>query len=233
MSQLPNQHSTSKLFYRKYLYKLELSNNLNTIFRAERQKSKQLDYARDRLDELASNYRNGEPLIQTFFRTSREVPMEHYLDAKDLYLILKNQENFTLRIENGSSMCIYTNDNKLLDNIVEKLRITPIGHWKPSRGTKEIVQVQDTIIVDSPPEFPFKVILKNEKIPPDFANWLRANRDKSRIGDKALHSIDNNIYMTGFYFYIRDEKVLSIVSMLVGHAIRRIEKLVYVTNVDK
>ena len=81
MSQSPKQHSTSKLFYRKYLYKIELCNNLNNIFRSENQKNKNLDYARDRLDEFASNYRNGEPLIQNFFRTSREVPMEHYLDC--------------------------------------------------------------------------------------------------------------------------------------------------------
>ena len=104
MSQLPKQHSTSKLFYRKYLYKIELCNNLNNIFRSENQKNKNLDYARDRLDEFASNYRNGQPLIQNFFRTSREVPMEHYLDAKNLYLILKNENDFTIRVENGSSV---------------------------------------------------------------------------------------------------------------------------------
>lgn len=233
MSQSPKQHSTSKLFYRKYLYKIELCNNLNNIFRSENQKNKNLDYARDRLDEFASNYRNGEPLIQNFFRTSREVPMEHYLDAKNLYLILKNEKDFTIRVENGSNLSIYTNDKYLLDKVVDKMQIPVVGYWKPARGTREIILKQDTVLVDKQPEFPLKIYFSNEYIPTDFSNWLRANRDKSRIGDKALWCIDRHDRMNGFYFYVRDDKVLSIVSMLVGHAIRRVEKLVYVSNVDK
>ena len=91
-----------------------------------------------------------------------------------------------------------------------------------------------TIIVDHTPEFPIRIMLKDEKVAPDFANWLRGNRDKSRIGDKALQSIDNGHHLGGFYFHVRDEKVLSIVHMLIGHAIRGIYNLVYMPpTIDK
>ena len=43
-------HETKKLFYKKYLYKLFISNELNTLFRADLQKSKNLSYAREKLD---------------------------------------------------------------------------------------------------------------------------------------------------------------------------------------
>ena len=228
-----NQHETKKLFFKKYVYKLSLTNELNHIFRSESQKSKQLDYAREKLDEWASNYRNGVPLIQTYFRTEREVPMNDYLDAKNLYLQLKSRKDYTIRVENGASLCIYTNDYSLLETIASKMKTIPEGFWEPAIGTKHLLN-NDTIIVDHKPEFPIRIILKDEKISSDFANWLRANRDKSRIGDKALQCIDNHDHMGNFYFHVRDEKVLSIVHMLIGHAIRGIYNLVYMPpTIDK
>ena len=230
----PNLHETKKLFYKKYLYKISLNNELNHIFRSEYQKSKNLAYARDKLDEFASNYRNGKPLVQTFFRTEREVPMNHYLDAKNLYLILKNQNgNFKVRVETGTSLSIYTSDDKLLDSITDRVQHTIDRIWRPGLREKHLLK-HNTIIVDRPTEFPLRITLKDVKIPPDFANWLRANRDKSRIGDKALQCIDDNLHMGGFYLHVRDEKVLSIVHMLIGHAIRGVYKLLHMPpTIDK
>ena len=89
------QYETKKLFFKQYLFKVELKNQLNIIFRSENQKSKSLDFAREQLDSFASNYRNGQPLVQKVFRTEREVPMDDYLGAKsfeDLIPILLEDE---------------------------------------------------------------------------------------------------------------------------------------------
>ncbi len=227
-------HNTKKLFFKKYVYKISLSTQLNNIFRTEHQKSKNLAYTRDRLDEFASNYRNGEVLTQTFFRTQRVVPMEHYTDAKTLYQILKNEHgNYKVRVETGTSLAVYTNDINLLENITNRIEHTVEAIWQPAIGTKHLLE-HDTIIVDHKPEFPIRVLFKDERVPVDFANWLRANRDKSRIGDKALGCIDRKIHLGGFYFHVRDEKVLSIVHMLIGHGIRGIYNLMYMPpTIDK
>lgn len=229
----PKLYETKKLFFKKYLYKVAIRNELNGIFRTELQKSKDLSYTRNKLDEFASNYRNGEPLTQTFFRTTREVPMDDYLDAKTLYQILKNEPNkYKIRVEHAQNLCVYTNDENLLHTITERL-INIQNVWEPSTRKKHLLEA-DTIIVDHTPEFPIRIMLKDEKVAPDFANWLRGNRDKSRIGDKALQSIDNGHHLGGFYFHVRDEKVLSIVHMLIGHAIRGIYNLVYMPpTIDK
>lgn len=229
----PKLHETKKLFFKKYLYKIAICNDLNGIFRTELQKSKDLAYTRNKLDEFASNYRNGEPLVQSFFRTEREVPMEDYLDAKTLYQILKNNpKEYKIRVEHARNLCVYTNNESLLHTIIERLvNIEEI--WQPSTRKKHLLEA-DTIIVNNKPEFPIRVMLKDETVSPDFANWLRANRDKTRIGDKALQSIDNNLHLGGFYFHVRDEKILSIAHMLVGHAIRGVYKLVYMPpTIDK
>lgn len=230
---LPKLYETKKLFFKKYLYKVAITNDLNGIFRTELQKSKDLSYTRNKLDEFASNYRNGEPLVQSVFRTEREIPMEDYLDAKTLYQILKNEpNNYKIRVEHARHLCVYTNDERLLYNIIERL-VNIEEVWEPSIRKKHLLE-SDTIIVDSKPEFPIRVMLKDETVAPDFANWLRGNRDKSRIGDKALQSIDDNHHLGGFYFHVRDEKVLSIVHMLIGHAIRGVYNLVYMPpTIDK
>ena len=224
---------TKKLFYKKYLYKVEMHNSLNQIFRSENQKSKKLDYARDAIDELAQSYRNGLPLLRHVYRTTIEIPVEDYLDAKDLYTILKNQTNYTLRVENGKNINLYTNDKGIVELVQHKLRSTIALVYKPAPGTTHFLN-ENNILVETKPEFPIRVYFKDKKIPPDFANWLRANRDKARIGDKALQTIDDNHNMANFYFHVRDEKVLSIVQMLVGHAILNVYNLLYLPpTIDK
>jgi|TARA_B110000211_G_scaffold230242_1_gene289441 hypothetical protein len=217
---------TKKLFYKTYLYKLDLNNCLNFMFRTGLQKGTNLEYARGELDELARKYRAGEPLVRTVFRSVHEVSIDDYLDAKDLYLILKNETNYKVRIENRASISIYTNNKELLDKIVMRLRQSAVGLWGPRKGTKNIL-TPEVILVNTEPEFPIRVMLKDVRISPDFATWLRANRDKARIGDTALHCIDKHMHMTNFYFHVRDEKVMSIAYMLIGHAIRDIYNLVY------
>ena len=74
----------------------------------------------------------------------------------------------------------------------------------------------------------FKSLFKNPaQIDISFSNWLIANSDKSRVGDKTLVSIQQG-YVSGSYFYVRDEKILIIVQMLIGNTIQRIDKLVYI-----
>ena len=141
--------------------------------------------------------------------------------------------NYKIRVETGTSLTVYTNDIALLENITNRVEHTVQGIWQPAIGTKHLLE-HDTIIVDRKPEFPIRVLLKDEKVPTDFANWLRANRDKSRIGDKALQAVDNSYHLGGFYFHVRDEKVLSIVHMLIGHAVRGVYNLVYMPpTIDK
>jgi hypothetical protein len=64
-------------------------------------------------------------------------------------------------------------------------------------------------------------------------DWIEANKDKARIGDKALDYLVNDGHLNGYYMYIRDERVMQLVYMLAGSSIRRIDKLVYNSNIDK
>jgi len=67
----------------------------------------------------------------------------------------------------------------------------------------------------------------------DLANWLRNNKDKSKVGKKTLEYLENQSYVDGLYFYVRDEKLLQLITLICGNNIRRVQRLVWHNELDK
>lgn len=218
------KYQTKKLFFNTYLYKVLLNNELANIFRGELQKKGYLSYAREQLDRLIECERldpNG-PLLLPKFRTSVEVSKKDYEIAKKIYWVLKRFKDYRISITFRYSISIYTN-NQILVKELEKLGIieyhapdeSMMQHYKPG-----------IILVDREPDLPIKVTLGTKKVDPGFVKWHYSNNDKCRIGVKALETIKHGGYQSGLYFYVRDEKVLNLITMLCGDNIRKVEKLV-------
>jgi len=228
----PKQCKTYKLHYGEYLYKLVLSNSLNVFFRSELQKKEKLSYARENLDKLTESYRNNEPLTRKVFRAEQTIPLDDYFDALDLYKILKNNNDYKIRIHPYQNITIYSNNKTMLSNIIQKMRISNREFWEPDENSINLLKEKTNIeIVNKKPVFPIKIYFNSKRVPRDFSNWINANTDKCRIGGIALESLESFEYLNNYYMYVRDEKVLDMISLLIGHAIRRVDKLVY--NEDK
>jgi len=228
------QFETTKLHYGKYQYKLVLSNQLNTIFRSSLQKSGVLSYAREKLNQLTESYQNNKPMTEIIWRTTRTITIEHYLDAKNIYSILKFAEDYKIRLNPGRTLIIYSNDKELLNRIASKMIVSNREFWEPDADFANFLQTEKNVILtNSVPEFLVKVTFGNNKINPDFVNWLEANKDKSRVGPLTIENIKNGHFTSGLYIYVRDDKVLKLISMLIGHNIRRIDYLVYKKDIDK
>ena len=223
---------TKKLHYGQYLYKLSLSNELSYIFRTDLQKKSKLSYAKVILDQLNLQYRNNETLTRQKYNSIKEVNEIDYLDAKDIFSILRKHTGYKLRCESGT-LSIYSNDQDLLYKIINKIRLQSVELWEPDHKTVDILRSKEKIkIVDYQPFLQYQVHLNYKKIDTSFANWLIANQDKSRVGPRALDSIRTGS-AGNFYFYIRDDKVLSLVNLLIGHNIRAVDKLIYKGDIDK
>lgn len=232
MSSTPKQYNTCKLHYGEYLYKLVLSNSLNVFFRSDLQKRGKLSYAREHLDKLTESYRNNEPLTRKVFRAEQSIPLDDYYDALDLYKILKNNNDYKIRIHPYQSITIYSNNKSLLLNIKQKMRTSNREFWEPEEKSINLLKQKTNIeLVNQKPKFPIKIYFNSKRVPRDFANWCKANTDKSRIGKIALETLESFEFLNGYYMYVRDEKILDMISLLIGHAIRRVDKLVY--NEDK
>lgn len=225
---------TKKLHYGKYLYKLVLANSLSDIFRTDRQKSNDLAYAREYISNLDSDYAAGLRLEIQRYRSVREISAQEYLDAKDICTFLKNSTDYKVRTSYGYTLTIYSNDLEMLDNIINHMRVSAKEFWKPSsENVNALLNNKNIIIVDKPPSLPIKINFKNGEINKDFGNWIDANLNKCRVGNITLNDIKELGFVANSYMFVRDEKVLNLVVLLVGSSIRSVENLVYKDNLDK
>jgi len=234
MNKQLKQYESSKLFYSEFLYKLEFRNELNTIFRSELQKKEELSYARDMLDTMTEQYRNNQPLIKQAFRSEIPVELDDYIDAMTLYRTLKTNNEYKLRIDPGCLVTLFSNNKNFLLDLANKLTTAYINFHQPNEAHIKLLTSKTKIqIVDKKPNLPIRIWFNSTRIDKEFGNWIRANQDKCKIGKIALESLENYGYLNGLYMYLRDDKILNLVTLLAGQSIRSVEKLVYKGDIDK
>ena len=222
------------MFYSEYLYKLVFRNELNIIFRSELQKKEKLSYAREQLDTLTEQYRQNRPLLKKQFRSEVVINIDEYFDAMTTYKAFKESTEYKLRIDPNCSITLFSNNKDFLLELGNKLRTSSVSFWQPNENHIEFLKnTTKTIIVDTKPALPVKIWFNSNRVNKDFASWIHANSDKCKIGDVALESLEEFGYLNGLYMFVRDEKVLNLVTLLAGQSIRNVEKLVYKDDIDK
>lgn len=228
-------YETTKLFYNKYLYKLNFSNELNTIFRTEFQKDGRLSLARQKLDELRLFHREGLPMEIPIWRTVKKIREEDYIEARHLYAtLLRTKEDYRIRVESWGGITVFANSEELLNKIAKGIsNRRRLEFYRPDPNV--INEIKPNIIISpNPVEWPIKVTLGcNIRNYSSFAKWAENNPDKVRIGKKALESLHSHGFVDGYYFFVKTEKVLSIINIIIGDNIRRIDHVVYKSNIDK
>jgi hypothetical protein len=225
---------SKKLHYKKYLYKLKVSNPIANIFRTDRQRGGNLEFARSELDKYYNLYNEGSPLVCYRFRTSTPVDFKFVEEANEIYNILLSASGYLMRCEH-KTMIIYSNDKKLLVSISKKIHSGEVEFWEPDKAVvKFLTSNANTIIVDKPTDFPYKITLGREPGSPQLANWIVNNTDKVKIGPVLLDNLHKTVkWIQGQYFYVRDEHVIFLLQIMISTNISRIDKLVYKGDIDK
>lgn len=225
---------TKKLHYGEYLYKLVVINQLSYIFRTELQKDGNLGYARQRLDMLNQVYSNVE---DKFLKTSIElpwsgwrghdrIPLQDYFDGITLYRNLKKQNDYKLRVERYT-LHYYTNSRDCVVKLINSIQ-GPGEFHEPKPGDIELLKKEKNIIlVDYPPDYKYKITLGGKKGVPGLASWIDKNPNLAKMGKIAKDECQNQGYVKGYYFFVKDDKALFIAQLLVGDNIARIDKIVY------
>ena len=219
---------TTKLFYDQYKYKLVVKNNLGLIFRQNK-----LSQARLALDSLQQQYDDATcQLVVTTGTRRHYVDPDCFLEAKRLYKeFTKVPGTYKLRIAHGY-ITIYSNNKIWLMSLMRRCG-RPTEFWEPRNGHAALLQEPNVIIVKQPILYQYKVTLSTSKnLDPGLAAWIRANPDMAKATDRCLAIIEMNRRPYGHFFYVRDEKVLQLISFMMDK-IGRIDKIVYVEDQDK
>ena len=218
------EFESTKLYYNKYFYRLEINNCLATHFR-----DKNLPKARKSLDVLQKCYDNNEELLIGWGLRSSPVSISDFVDAKKLYNIFSNYEDYKLRVERNF-FNIYANDLSWLETIKTAINTNSLhAFYKPSDNAISLLD-SNTIIVKKDNGYKYKVTLSTKTGNPSFAKWAQSNTKLVKVGSKLIDYMLNEEYIYGMYFYARDEKVLHLCSLMLGD-IGRIDKLVVKSSI--
>lgn len=218
------EFESTKLYYNKYFYRLEINNCLATHFR-----DKNLPKARKSLDVLQKCYDNNEELLIGWGLRSSPVSISDFVDAKKLYNIFSNYEDYKLRVERNF-FNIYANDLSWLETIKRAINTNSLhAFYKPSDNAISLLD-SNTIIVKKDNGYKYKVTLSTKTGNPSFAKWAQSNPKLVKVGSKLIDYMLNEEYIYGMYFYARDEKVLHLCSLMLGD-IGRIDKLVVKSSI--
>lgn len=222
-----NRQFSKHKFYNKYWFKLETLNGIAHIFR-----EKQFAYTQTCLETLRQEYSKGKELLLKRAYIETPVSEPDYKDCNTLYnTFIHFQGDYSLRVENPI-LNIYSNDLEWLEKIGSSLQNESVL-YAPNENLKELLN-RDTpiIVVKRPTKFKYRVTMKN-RVSRDFTNWIDANPDKVKIGNRAYQHIKETGYAHGYYFYVTSHKVLHLIQIMIGGNISRVEEVVVDSVKDK
>ena len=203
------------------MYRLVIQHNLGIIFR-----DKNLAHARDVLDSLQLQIEEGKELEwRRSYRYTVPVSSESFATAQ--YLLAEftsqGQDNYKLRCEHPF-MSIYSNDTNWL-NTLRRKDLSIESFSEPD--VKDINDLKPNIILtdENPIRMKYKVTVGNQ-VSSGLSTWITTNPDKCKAGNRFLQEVKNNGYVNGMYFYVRDEKVLQLVQLIIGGNIKRVDKFI-------
>lgn len=217
---------THKLFWDEYPYKLVIRNRLAPIFR-----NKNLSYARQVLDSIQSNYVEGKPLYLMRGTRKDSILEDQFFDAKKLLHFFSKQTNYRLRVE-YNSINVYSLDHDWLTQISRA--VSPqyaLEFWEPSSSILKYLE-KNVIILDEELGYNYRITLGNRKGNDGFANFAKTNPHLVRVGPVLMREMERNGYVSGMYFYARDDKTIQLCQLMLDN-IRRIDKIIYKQDIDK
>ena len=199
---------TTKLFNNKYKYKIVLVCKSASWFRGCN-----FDYVNERL--LA------QPLEKD--------PWIAKLTTDEIYYTTKLCELFTkltdyeIRVE-SPFISFYTNNDK----DVEKIAKIDSEHVKyvslPKTGTEAVLDNHKVIVKNL--DFDYKVTMgRTRQNFSDFVAWCEG-KDKIRMPKRAKRDLCKSNCWGGSHFYVKDDKMLTMVKMFVGSYIHSVESVV-------
>jgi hypothetical protein len=206
----------NKLFYGKYPYKLSLSTPLANWFRGG-----DLPYIRDTLDELQHQYNQNNRLVLHLWNRVVYIKTSDLYYAQKVYSHLCTGDSYRLRVE-GRSLDVYSDNKDWLENLL--LSVDPIASewWEP----KHILQPNTIIMGPSMKGWEYRITMGSD-IPAEFYAWMLNNLDKVKVGPKFKDALLRGYrYMYGYYFYVKNDRILSLVSLVLGKGISKIDKIV-------
>ena len=224
-------NETKKLFYNKFVYKLNLE--LGGVAYLKRMSFEDIK----KMQSFGSSFGRNLNVRDQAIRNKREIiELGFFLEA------CKTKYTFHSRAE-GSTLSLYTNDEKFIDKVKKECKDYATELWTPSSPEAELFLKSNTrkIICNELPKgkYRYKVHIANAHIPTtarvSFLNWAE-KYDDSRLflpySTKKSLGESGPGYFYGQYFYTSDDKMLNMSLMFFSDYIQKTEHYVLKTELS-
>jgi hypothetical protein len=212
---------TNKLFHDKYVYKVCVVTPVAFHFRGNDLERTKLILQLDEID-LSKDGRVFVKIGGNYSRTHAAI--DDVRGGLEILNVLESDLNHKLRVE-GRFLSIYSNNESLIDQIsnIPGLHIRDI--WKPVNDkAKEFLLTGPRAIIRKNYSHKYKVSIRGLKSEAEnFKSWA-AKLPKVKI-------ISWNSYKWDSYFYVADEKTLSMCRLFLGSNVKKVEELVTETEI--
>ena len=225
---------TTKIFYGKYLYKAVLHIPLAGVIRHDPHSKLTIESL---VDIRKSNYRKFYSNIKWNGRSDhirRAQYNEVDIDQLKYWqrVLRENKNQLKHRIEEPWIQ-LYTNDEQLLYNLINSDKKSLLELYRPNNeDCKQILQ-SNQIIVKKPTDYHYKIYLKEGySLSADLRNNLAQYFNSLGDDIKLTNSVHYNLFLrklwfTGGYFYAKDDKIVTFISLMAPGFISGIFRLVY------
>jgi len=201
-----NVKYSSKLFQKKYKYKVVITSGVAGWFRGS-------DAAR-----IQHMYENSDQYYYSRQATSGE---KHH--ANKLSKVLEGIENWQARVETPF-VSIYLNQESDLEIVVKNCK-NRVKYVEIPDPKSEIKLAEGTVLVKNL-DFGFKVTVgSSRQNHSNFVQWCE-NNAKIRLPKRAAKDLSKDYSSGGGYFYVKDDKSLTMVKMFLGRTITKVENVV-------
>lgn len=227
---------TTKQFFGKYLYKVDVNVPASRILVDKRNQTmewllnERIKEAKDTVHRLAAWGRQNQVTFSNWHQVINGSSLEQLEYYKKIAAQHKGVIKF--RIEEPT-LSIYCDDEQLLFDIVSN---DPCQHlervFKPANPAAQSVLKSGEIIVKRPTDYLYKIVLKEGRVNNDLNiqiyNYLESLGDEVKLTQSCLQNLTlRRHWMTSCYFYAKDSKVLTFLNLIAVGKVSGIFKLVY------
>ena len=198
---------TIRLFNRKYKYKIVLLSRAASWFRG------------NDLSNVKKNLASAKSYVG-----SQKLTASDLLYAQKLLVSFSSMNDFIIRVE-SPYINFYTNN----DSDVEKLAKIDSEHVKyvclPAPGSESLLDDKKVLVKNL--DYAYKINMSRTRSNhSNFVTWCEDKTDRIRLTKTAKRNLSRDGAWGGYYFYVRDDKTLTMVKMFLGEGIGNIESVV-------
>ena len=205
--------TTKKLFFGKFVNKVAIQTPLAGYFRGNK-----LDRIKLDINIVSRRITDKLPTVQIGGSWSKKYAnIEDIRIAREIVTVLESLPDYTVRVE-GWSLSMYSNDDiiKKVSNI-KNIHIEETSQAADDK-IKEFLLSTPKAIIRKEYTHKYKVTVN--------ALWDSADSFTSWAGKLPKIKTTGNNYKFGGYFYVADEKTLSLCHIFLSDKVRKVEKLV-------